>query len=411
MYPAIDLREGRVVRLVQGDSNLETEYADDPLSVARRWQAAGATWVHVVNLDGAFGEEARANMLALARVLTTGLRVQFGGGLRSFAALHNAFDLGVSRVVLGTAAVENPELVEAALEVFGPDRVAVGIDARKGKVRTHGWQQATALTAVELAQQWASQGVEWIVFTDVSRDGMGSGLNVDATAHLARASGLHVIASGGVASLEDVRRAYQAGLSGVIVGRALYEGQVALGDALRVESVGASMSTYDGQDRVDLHEPCGTGELDVREASGVELAVSCFEEGFSCSQAVLSAYGPQLGLDRELALRVAGVFGGGMGRMGHTCGAVTGAFMVIGLKRGVTEADDEQTKEEAYRLVKEFDHMFRSRNDSIVCRELLGCDIATPEGRSVATQKNLFTTLCPRFVRDAAEILERILES
>jgi len=234
VYPAIDLRRGRVVRLVQGDPKQETQYADDPLSVARRWQEAGATWLHVVNLDGAFGEPSRENLAALERILTSGLRVQFGGGLRDLKALRRALDLGVSRVVVGTAAVKNPALVEAALETFGPERVAVGIDARKGKVRTHGWQQAAEVTAVELARHWAAQGIRWVIFTDVACDGMGSGLNLEATVHLALATGLHVIASGGVASLEDVKRAYRAGLSGVIIGRALYEGQVALGDALCV---------------------------------------------------------------------------------------------------------------------------------------------------------------------------------
>jgi len=250
IYPAIDLRRGRVVRLAQGDPNRKTEYASDPLHIARRWQGAGATWLHVVNLDGAFDERGQENQAALSRILATGLRVQFGGGLRDLASIGHVLDLGVSRAVVGTAAVENPALVEAALAAFGPERVAVGVDARQGKVRTHGWQQASTLTAAELAGRLADQGVRWVIFTDVARDGMGSGLNVEATAQLAgmispsidsgqrpsTGSGqcLHVIASGGVSSLDDIRRAYQAGLSGVIVGRALYEGQIRLQDALQV---------------------------------------------------------------------------------------------------------------------------------------------------------------------------------
>lgn len=142
----------------------------------------------------------------------------------------------------------------------------------------------------------------------------------------------------------------------------------------------------------------------------VERAVSCFKEGFSCSQAMLSTYGPQLGLNHELALKVSGAFGGGMARMGETCGAVTGAFMVIGLKHGKTKFEDKQAKEKTYSLVREFVDRFKSRNGSIVCRELLGCDISTPEGRDLAKEKNLFTTLCPKFVQDAAEIIEQILE-
>jgi len=142
----------------------------------------------------------------------------------------------------------------------------------------------------------------------------------------------------------------------------------------------------------------------------VERAVSCFKEGFSCSQAILSTYGEQFGLNREMALKVSGAFGGGMGRMGETCGAVTGVFMVIGLKYGKTKVEDEQTKERAYNLVKEFVDKFRSRNGSIVCRELLGCDISTPDGMKIIREKKLITTLCPKFVQDAAEIIEQILE-
>jgi phosphoribosylformimino-5-aminoimidazole carboxamide ribotide isomerase len=235
VYPAIDLRRGRVVRLKQGDPKQETKYADDPLAVARRWQDAGAEWLHVVNLDGAFGERGAENRDALARILSTGLKVQFGGGLRDLADVRWALELGASRVVIGTAAVKDPALVEAALAAFGPGRVAVGIDARTGKVQTHGWKEAAPVTAVELAQRWADAGVRWTIFTDVARDGMGRGLNLEATTQLAQKTGLHVIASGGVASLDDVRQTYEAGLSGVIIGRALYEGQVALEDALRLE--------------------------------------------------------------------------------------------------------------------------------------------------------------------------------
>ena len=274
VYPAIDLRRGKVVRLRQGDPDQETRYADDPLSVARRWQEAGARWLHVVNLDGALDEGGHENQAALERILTTGLRVQFGGGVRDLATFRRALDLGVSRVVVGTAAVRDlkpadqagpvgpalpvlsaaegpapsvvegsaaegpPALVDQALQAFGPERVALGLDAREGQVRTHGWREAAPLTALELGRRWAARGVRWVVYTDVARDGMGSGLNLEATVHLVQATGLQVIGSGGVASLEDVQRAYQAGLSGVIIGRALYEGQVILEEALRVGATG-----------------------------------------------------------------------------------------------------------------------------------------------------------------------------
>ncbi|HDQ73646.1 MAG TPA: 1-(5-phosphoribosyl)-5-[(5-phosphoribosylamino)methylideneamino]imidazole-4-carboxamide isomerase [Chloroflexi bacterium] len=233
-YPAIVLRRGRVVRLRQGDPDRETAYADDPARVGERWREAGAGWLHVVNLDGAFGERGNENRKALETILAVGARVQFGGGLRRMADVRQILDLGVRRVVLGTAAVKDPALVEAVLAAFGPERVAVGIDARRGQVQTHGWQEAAAVTPRQLARQWAGRGVRWVVFTDVARDGMGSGLNLEATVELARETGLNIIASGGVASLDDVRATYRAGLSGVIIGRALYEGHVSLREALQV---------------------------------------------------------------------------------------------------------------------------------------------------------------------------------
>jgi phosphoribosylformimino-5-aminoimidazole carboxamide ribotide isomerase len=143
IYPAIDLRQGRVVRLMQGDPDRETQYADEPLHVARRWQAAGTDWLHVVNLDGALDESGRQNWVALERVLTTGLKVQFGGGMRDLDGIRRVLNLGVSRAVIGTAAVENPALVEAALAEFGAEQIALGLDARDGIVRTHGWQEDT----------------------------------------------------------------------------------------------------------------------------------------------------------------------------------------------------------------------------------------------------------------------------
>lgn len=240
VYPAIDLRHGRVVRLAQGNPDHETLYGEDPLAVARRWRKAGASWVHVVNLDGAFGERGKHNLAALERIASGGLRVQFGGGLRDPSAMARAFDAGVERVVVGTAAVERPALVETALEAFGPTRVALAIDARDGHVRTHGWRQTSELTPLDLARAWTGRGVRWIILTDVARDGMGSGLNLEAAVALARATEACVIASGGVAGLDDVRRSRQMGLSGVIIGRALYEGGVDLREALDVgEGLGA----------------------------------------------------------------------------------------------------------------------------------------------------------------------------
>ncbi len=145
--------------------------------------------------------------------------------------------------------------------------------------------------------------------------------------------------------------------------------------------------------------------------SGVECAVSCFEQSFNCAQAVISTFGPQLGLEHELALKVAGAFGGGIGQMGKTCGAVTGSFMVIGLQHGKTRADDEQSKEKTNTLVRKFVEEFESRTGSIVCNELIGCDISVPEQRKATKEAGIFATRCYKFVRDAAEIVERILET
>ena len=190
--------------------------------------------MHVVNLDGALDESSAPNLAALERVLMAGLRVQFGGGLRDLDSVSHVLALGVERAVIGTAALEDPALLTAALGRFGPERVALAIDARDGLVRSHGWQQATAVRAGDLAQLWAAQGRRWLVFTDVARDGMESGLDIPSTEQLARTSGLRVIASGGVAALGDVERAHAAGLAGVIIGRALYEGRLSLEDALQV---------------------------------------------------------------------------------------------------------------------------------------------------------------------------------
>jgi len=240
IYPAVDLRQGRVVRLRQGDPNQETVFGDDPVAVARRWLEAGARWLHVVNLDGALGEEgAQANLKALEGILALGAAVQFGGGLRSIADVEKALGMGVARAVLGTAAVENPALVEEAVRRFGAGRIVVALDARGGKVAVRGWKEASAFTPAELGLRMRELGVRRLLYTDVGRDGTLAGVNVEATVALARATGLKIIASGGVNSIEDIVRlkAYEAdGIEGVVIGRALYEGRIDLQEALRVMS-------------------------------------------------------------------------------------------------------------------------------------------------------------------------------
>jgi phosphoribosylformimino-5-aminoimidazole carboxamide ribotide isomerase len=237
IFPAIDLRGGKVVRLKEGNPARITSYSDNPAEMAKHWLEMGASWLHVINLDGAFAESDHANRSALESILSVtksfGARVQFGGGIRSLDAIERAMDLCVNRIVLGTIAVERPDVVVDVLTRFGVERVAVGIDARDGFVRVHGWKDNSGISATNLALQMRAFGLLTAIFTDVSRDGMGSGLNIGATRALADASGLNVIASGGVHTLEDVIAARRANLSGVIVGRALYEDTLDLKIALQ----------------------------------------------------------------------------------------------------------------------------------------------------------------------------------
>jgi phosphoribosylformimino-5-aminoimidazole carboxamide ribotide isomerase len=236
IYPAIDLRAGRVVRLKEGDPARQTTYSSDPARTAQNWLDAGARWLHVVNLDGAFEENDAQNHAALRAILDVTNRfdtqVQFGGGIRSIESVERALDLGVSRAVLGTVAIAQPQVVTDAIKKFGPEKIAVGIDARDGLVRVRGWQSDSGIPATDLVLQIREAGVRTLVFTDISRDGLGSGLNIPSTRALADASGLDVIASGGVHTIDDVIAAREADLAGVIIGRALYEGTIDLKEAL-----------------------------------------------------------------------------------------------------------------------------------------------------------------------------------
>ncbi len=246
VFPAIDLRAGRVVRLRQGRADAETVYDDNPAEVAMRWQSQGAEWLHVVNLDGALGDDAAPNLHAVEQILrTVSIPVQFGGGLRDLATIQTALGRGIARVVVGTGAIQNPSLVTEVLERYGAESLAVGIDAREGLVATHGWRAMSAISALDLANQMAERGVARIIYTDISRDGMLQGIDVEGMAALARGSGLRVIASGGVAGLDDIR-ALQArsadGIEGVIIGQALYAGHVSLKKAIDVSKTNHPLS-------------------------------------------------------------------------------------------------------------------------------------------------------------------------
>jgi phosphoribosylformimino-5-aminoimidazole carboxamide ribotide isomerase len=233
IYPAIDLRGGRVVRLNEGRPDRETVFSDDPVAAVQRWIDEGAAWIHMVNLDGAFAE-ANSNGAILEKAAALGVPIQFGGGLRTLDDIDVAIQRGASRVVLGTIAVQNPALVEAALTTHGADRVCVALDARDGKITTHGWQTVTDMTPGELGKAMRARGVVHALFTDVSRDGGLGGANLESTIALGRETGLQVIASGGVAGVDEIRTLVASGaVAGAVIGMALYRGQITLADALR----------------------------------------------------------------------------------------------------------------------------------------------------------------------------------
>jgi phosphoribosylformimino-5-aminoimidazole carboxamide ribotide isomerase len=230
--PAVDIRGGRCVRLVQGDFARETRYADDPAEMARHWQDQGASRLHVVDLDGA-RDGVRANAEVVARLLRgVSIPVQVGGGIRSLDTARTLVEQGADRVVVGTHAAEEPEALAEWALTLGAERLVVGVDARDGRVATHGWRSVTELTVVELCARLASLGARRVVYTDVGRDGVLAGPNVETTRELAQMIG--VIGSGGVATVEDLRALAEAGAEGAIIGTALYEGRLQLRDALAV---------------------------------------------------------------------------------------------------------------------------------------------------------------------------------
>ncbi|MBC7223448.1 MAG: 1-(5-phosphoribosyl)-5-[(5-phosphoribosylamino)methylideneamino]imidazole-4-carboxamide isomerase [Anaerolineae bacterium] len=237
VLPAIDLRQGRCVRLEQGQFDRETVFSDDPLAVAHRWATLGATWLHVVNLDGALGEDSPNGEVIRRLVQAVPARVQMGGGLRSLRDVAQALEMGVARVVLGTLAAQDPRAVEEAVQKFGAERVAVAVDARERRVAVHGWTQLTSWRDVDFGRHLRNLGLRWCLYTDISRDGTGGGPNLAATEEMARETGLQVLASGGIASLEDVGalcRLSACGVAGMVIGRALYTGALQLPEVLRL---------------------------------------------------------------------------------------------------------------------------------------------------------------------------------
>ena len=234
LYPAIDLKDGKCVRLLRGEMDAATVFGEDPAAQARSFAEAGCAWVHLVDLNGAFAGRP-VNAEAVGNILgAVTLPVQLGGGIRDRATIESWLDRGVARVILGTVAVENPDLVREAARAY-PGRVAVGLDARAGKVATRGWAETTDVDATDLARQFEDAGVAALIYTDIDRDGAMGGPNIGATDALARAVSIPVIASGGVASIDDLIALRDTGtVAGAISGRALYDGAIDLSRALSV---------------------------------------------------------------------------------------------------------------------------------------------------------------------------------
>lgn len=232
LYPAIDIKEGRCVRLLQGKEDEKTVYGDNPAQMAEKWCDAGAEFLHVVDLDGAFSGQGK-NGEAVQEIVqaAAGVPVQLGGGIRNMEDVEKRFEWGVTRVIIGTAAIANPEFLQEVAKRY-PSRIVAGIDAKDGYVALKGWVELSEISALDLAMQLMEIGIEKCVYTDISKDGMMLGPNLKATLDLQKESGMDVIASGGIASLEDIRALREAGIQGAIIGKALYEGAFTLEEAL-----------------------------------------------------------------------------------------------------------------------------------------------------------------------------------
>ena len=233
LYPAIDMKNGKCVRLTQGLFDNVKVYGDSPADMAKLWVSQGATFLHLVDLDGALAGHSVNERAIRAVVQQVDVPVELGGGLRSIEAVKSMLDLGVSRCIIGTKAAERPEFIRELVEAFGPERIVAGVDAKEGMVAVDGWERTSEMTASDLCLKMKEYGVQHIVYTDISRDGMLSGPNVTYTKMLTEKTGLDVIASGGVSCMEDLDMLYENGISGVIIGKALYENKIHLTEALK----------------------------------------------------------------------------------------------------------------------------------------------------------------------------------
>ncbi|MDO4277615.1 MAG: 1-(5-phosphoribosyl)-5-[(5-phosphoribosylamino)methylideneamino]imidazole-4-carboxamide isomerase [Lachnoclostridium edouardi] len=232
LYPAIDMKGGKCVRLTQGLFQNVKVYSDRPSDMARLWCSQGASFLHLVDLDGALAGRSVNEDAIKDIVKNVSVPTELGGGIRSREAVKNMLSLGISRVIIGTKAVENPEFIRDLIDEFGPEKIVVGVDAKNGMVAVEGWERVSSLTAEELCMTMKQYGVRHIVYTDISRDGMLTGPNVLATKDLTEKTGLDIIASGGVSSMEDLHHLAEAGVQGAIIGKALYEERVDLRQAV-----------------------------------------------------------------------------------------------------------------------------------------------------------------------------------
>lgn len=233
LYPAIDIKGGKCVRLTQGLFDNVKVYSDIPSDMAKLWTSQGATFLHLVDLDGALAGRSVNESVIESIVSSVNVPVQIGGGIRSREAVKNMLNLGVRRVIIGTKAVENPEFIKELIDEFGPERIVVGIDAKDGMVAIEGWGKVSSIHAAVLCSQMKTFGVRHIVYTDISRDGMMTGPNVPATKKLTDETEIDIIASGGVSCMEDLQELYSQGIRGAIIGKALYERRVDLREALK----------------------------------------------------------------------------------------------------------------------------------------------------------------------------------
>ena len=233
LYPAIDIKDGKCVRLTQGVFDNVKVYSDNPVEMAKLWVSQGASFLHLVDLDGALAGKAVNGEVIKGITEAVDVPVQLGGGIRSEEAVESILRLGVHRVIIGTKAAKEPEFIKVLIDKFGAEKIVVGLDAKDGMVAVEGWEEVSALTAIELCSKMKAYGVRHVVYTDISRDGMLTGPNVAATKKLAKETGMNIIASGGVSCMEDLQTLYEQGIQGAIIGKALYEKRLDLQEAVK----------------------------------------------------------------------------------------------------------------------------------------------------------------------------------